>query len=295
MKRLQYSRAVSIMLNYRKKAQFFLPYAGLLTRALLGGLISHQNREQNEASRAFRNQELTGYPNNHNYRVLNGEIVPSFNLYCRWRVLSALYPQELQSILDLGSCKGFFVMEAASRPSCRKAIGIDIHQPYILLANKVKALIRLDKADFRVCQLNNIIEDPNSFGTPFQTILIINTYHYMFWGSNINQHASYSHSKILSHLAQICSDRIIFSNPLEINDCPGLVQRTSEDHHSRIEYTRERFLAAASDLFTVEEKGWLGKRILYLLQKKAAIAWILYNILCELQNFSFDHPGCFSQ
>ncbi len=263
MKRLGYLPAIL------KKTQFSFSYARLLLKNLLKGSdLSKQNGEQGRVTPDSSNRELIGYPNNHNYRIRNGEIIPTFDLFCRWRLISSLYPKKVESFLDLGSCKGFFVMDAASRPSCRNAVGIDVHEPFIAVAGKVKSLLGIENAHFRLAYFDQITKDPMSFGAPFQTILIINTYHYLFYGSAMDSYASRSHRKILSELARICSDRIVFSNPLEINDCPGQIRRNFGSAPDRAKYTEERFLSVAAEMFSIEKKGWLGKRPLYLLRKK---------------------------
>ena len=43
------------------------------------------------------------YPNNHDYRVVNGKLVPRYKLCMRLRKLQPLYPRNMASLLDL-SC-----------------------------------------------------------------------------------------------------------------------------------------------------------------------------------------------
>jgi SAM-dependent methyltransferase len=213
--------------------------------------------------------ELKGYPRNHNYRLRGKQLIPCFRLYRRWRIISSLYPQALESFLEVGSCKGFFVLDAASRPSCKYAVGIDIYKPFISIAKKVKDIIEKDNVAFHEASIFDVSESPEFFRGPFQTVLLINTYHYIFWGSSLSPIASYSHEKILSNLAKICIQNLIFSSPLELEECPKIVRERAEKKSGKKEiYTTQSFLTVAREFFHLQEKGFLGKRPLYLMTKK---------------------------
>src|SRR3954463_7427453 len=71
------------------------------------------------------NRDLAGYPSNHTYRVVGKRIIPSIELYRRWRAISGLYPTPVRSLLDIGCCQGVFVLQAASSSGCKSALGID--------------------------------------------------------------------------------------------------------------------------------------------------------------------------
>lgn len=216
----------------------------------------------------FDNTDLRGYPNNHNYIIDDGRMIPSFDLYYRSYILSSLYTDPLGSLLDIGSCKGWFVLEAAARADCDHAVGIDVHEPYVTLAERVGRFHHIDKVSFHAVFLREVFEDPARFSAPFKNILIINTYHYLFWGSVLSNQRFDSHTEIIEGLASICSDRVIFANPLTLSDSPRETRRFAADEPARAaQYTVDAFLAAASKYFRIEDHGSIGKRSLLVLHR----------------------------
>ena len=99
------------------------------------------------------NQILVGYPHNHKYAVHRKKLLPSFQLFERHRLVSSLFPENMTSFLDIGSCKGFYCMDAAMRPGCRTATGVDIHEPFISSSKKVRDYLGIKNADFYLAEL----------------------------------------------------------------------------------------------------------------------------------------------
>jgi len=240
-------------------------YADLFLRHWLTSPTARKKSSQYR----FNHLELKGYPRNHNYRLWGKQLIPCSRLYRRWRIIPSLYPQKLKGFLEVGSCKGFFVLDAASRTSCRYAVGIDIYKPFISLAKKVRDIVERDNVAFHEASIFDVSEALESFRGPFQTVILINTYHYIFWGSSLSPIASYSHEKILSNLAKICTQNLIFSSPLELDECPKIVlERAEKKSDKKGIYTTQRFLKVAQEFFHLQEKKFLGKRPLYLMTKK---------------------------
>ena len=50
------------------------------------------------------------YPQNHNYIVRQGRLVPRHKLKVRFEQLAGAYPEPLESLLDLSCSKGFFAV-----------------------------------------------------------------------------------------------------------------------------------------------------------------------------------------
>ena len=251
----------------RVRLKNILSYSRMLQKnwkTLLKILFNHQLK----ANERSINKTLRGYPSNHKYFISNGHLFPGFQLYERWKTFSALYPEHLESILDIGCCKGFFVFEASQKPSCKIAVGIDVYQPFLDACAKVKDALKQKNAHFCFFYLNEIAKNVRAYGGPFQAVLLINTYHYLFWGSGLNSEYFRSHRQILSMIAQVCSERLIFSNPLEIDKCPKEIQETAKNSEARFEYTSERFIETAEEFFEIHEKGYLGNRPLFLMIKK---------------------------
>lgn len=210
----------------------------------------------------------TAYPKNHRFRLHEGVPVPSFDLYCRWRVLADLYPQPLESLLDVGCCRGYFVLEAAGRPGCRGAVGIDVSGDFVAAAERARDRTGCTRASFHRAALSEVARDPQAFGGPFQTVLVVNVYHYLFWGSDAHAEGTPSHDELLGRLAEVSSDRVLLSSPLDLEDCPRNVRRRATRGPGDAGYSMDAFLRAAERRFEVTPAGRLGKRPLLLLQKR---------------------------
>jgi hypothetical protein len=216
---------------------------------------------------AMLNRRLRGYPHNHDYRVRGTLLEPSRKLLKRWKLLSPLYPQPMPGFLDVGSCKGFFELQAAMQ-GCPRAVGMDVHAPFVDLSAEVARRLGLGAAQFHRVTLKQLAEGLGIYGGPFHTVQVISTYHYLYWGSGLEPSGYGSHEAILGMLARVCSMQVIFANPLEIADAPwDIQQKAARLGPSR--YTRAEFLAAASAYFEVQPAGFLERKrpILRLLKR----------------------------
>ena len=98
----------------------------------------------------------SSYPHNADYRVLAGRLVPRWKLWRRARRLTAGYTTPLRSLLDLSASKGWFVLEAAGRASCERALGIDVHAPDLDAARAVAAHLGRERARFELTTLREL-------------------------------------------------------------------------------------------------------------------------------------------
>jgi len=64
------------------------------------------------------NQLLIGYPENHNYQIYK-KLFSNFNLYKRLKAVSSFYPEKLNSFLDIGCCRGFYVLHELNSPAVK--------------------------------------------------------------------------------------------------------------------------------------------------------------------------------
>jgi len=214
------------------------------------------------------NKLLLGYPRNHNFRVHKKKLIPSFKLYERLRLVRTVYPDPLESFLDIGCSRGFYVMDAAQRHDCRASVGTDVYEPFIRAANEVRKYLEMDNACFRLAGLEDLAEAPENYGGPFQTILLIGTYHYLFWGSSLCPSAYRSHREILIRLWRICTDRVIFSGRLEINKLQRSLKEKAKSAMGKIPYSTAEFISSAKEFFEVRTVGYLGTYPLFVLLKK---------------------------
>jgi hypothetical protein len=213
------------------------------------------------------NHLLVGYPHNHKYALHKKKMLPSFQLYERHKLVASALPEKLVSFLDIGCCKGYYALNAALHPHCRVSAGIDIHEPFVSVSQKVREYLGLKNAFFYLSDLEKVSGDPKAHGGPFQTILLIGTYQYLFWGSGIDSNAYYSHRDILARLAGICTDRLILSARLETGTLPSGIREKARILRNKVPYTTENFLQAAREFFRISIAGYMGKYPLFVLSK----------------------------
>jgi hypothetical protein len=246
--------------RFTEKIRTIVNYGVLRGRNFNGFSANPSERELNRL--------LSGYPRNHNYRIINKNLIPSFKLYERWGPVCSLYPENLESFLDIGCCRGFYVMEAAQRPFCKISVGLDAYEPFIAVSQKVKDYLDSQNARFYPATLDTIANSPEAHGGPFQTVLLIGTYHYLFWGSGYVANAYLNHNEILCKLSRICTDRLIFSARLEVDRLPDGLQQKAQAMGNKLIYNTAHFLEMAGKFFEVYEAGYLGRYPLFLMIKK---------------------------
>ena len=222
----------------------------------------------NNAIEGNLNQDLNAYPHNHTYRLFNKQLLPSFQLYDRLRHVAVHYPAKPESFLDIGCCRGFFVLQAASQFKYRHCLGIDVHAPFIHAARAVQQHLDTHNCEFKTVSLEDVSENLDRYGGPFQTVLLLGAYHYLFWGSRLSEDAYLSHRKIFQQLSKLCSDRLIFSARLEVERLPRLLKKTSLSCGNKIIYTTDHFIKRAQEFFDVVQTGFLGKYPLFVMTKR---------------------------
>ena len=190
-------------------------------------------------------------------------------MYQRWQIVSRLYPAELTSLLDIGCCRGWFVLQAAMRPGCERAVGVDVVPGFIEAADEAKTQVGLENVAFHYAFLDDIAGDAARFQTPFQTVLFINTYHYLYWGSFYSPKHWADHDYLLRTLAGICTDRLIFMGPTEVADCPrDIKDRAAEHPEWATDFTTAKFFEVAGRYFEVTPAAHIGLRPLFVLTKR---------------------------
>lgn len=213
---------------------------------------------------------VDSYPQNHNYIVRQGKLVPRHKLKVRFGELSEAYPDPLKSLLDLSCSKGFFVIDAASRSDCQRALGIDIDSQELEVCRSVGTFLGCSTSRFERLRLHELAERIDEFGGPFQTALLVNSYQYLYFGSSRSSECYHDHETIFGLMRQVCDGRVLFSNRTELNQLQRSCQSEAEKiNHSDL-YTEERILDAASRFFHVTEFGCIGKWPFWLLDVPGA-------------------------
>jgi len=217
-----------------------------------------------------RVEKPVGERTRHIYDIADGKAFTTFQMDQRHTIVSRYYPEKLTSLLDIGCCRGWFGLQAALRPECDRTIGIDVIPEFIEAANEGARLLGVsNKTRFAHAFMDDLEADRAGYGLPVQTILLINTYHYMYWGSYLSPKHWPDHDYILRTLAGMCTDRMIFMTPLEVDECPSDIARKAAEHPDwAAQYTEAKFLDVASRYFDVTLETYLGLRPLYLMRKR---------------------------
>ncbi len=197
------------------------------------------------------------YPHNHNYSVRAGRLVPRDKLRARFDVLNSAYPRPLESLLDLSCSKGYFVLDAAGRATCRRALGVDIDDRELNACRSVSRHVGL-QCRFERAHLHEVAQSISEFGGPFQTVLLINCYQYLYFGSSRSPVGYRDHRRIFELARQVCAERLLFSNRTET----GQLQRYCRAEAARLGhshlYTEAAILDAASQYFNVTRIGTIN-------------------------------------
>jgi len=226
---------------------------------------------QNEKEKKI-NQLIKSDLKNHDYIVSRKKLIPHFKLYERLRPVTSLYPKPLKSFIDIGCYRGFYALDAASRPGCNISVGIDVYEPFIHASNIVRDYLGQKNSSFYMASINMVSTHPEAYGGPFQTVLIIGLYHYLFWGSRLCSDAYGSHYEIFQMLSRICTERLIISGRLEIDQLPRIEKEKAKAKASGkfAQYNTDYFLRVAREFFEVHQVGSLGKYPLFVMEKKNA-------------------------
>lgn len=214
------------------------------------------------------NALLTGYPSNHIYRIHDKTLIPSLQLYERLWKVTRLWPATMESFLDIGSCKGYYTCLAAQKSTCRIAVGLDVDESFIRTSQQVSDHLGLTNTRFHLTTIDKLANNPSAFDGPFQTILLIGTYHYLFWGSGASDHCFKNHTEILSRLATLCTDRVIISGRFEMDRLPQHIKKDAVQSKEAGAYNTQAFIKTARNFFNIQTKGFLGTYPLFVMHKK---------------------------
>jgi hypothetical protein len=210
----------------------------------------------------------SSYPHNLDYRVVRGALKPRWKLRSRLGRFQALYPDPLDDLLDLSSSKGYFVLDAARRASCRRALGIDVHPPDVEASTAVAAHLGLDSASFLLTTLRELSKSIDDHGGPFRTVLLINTYPYLFFGSERSEATAHDHEELFRLLATVTAERLIFSNRVNLEVLPRHIQSRARDLQLDARYNEEQIRTAAEAHFEVQELRPVKRIPLWLLLRR---------------------------
>lgn len=218
---------------------------------------------------AVRAYVESSYPHNADYRVRQRGLAPRWKLRRRWRRIRAAWPDPLESFLDVGCATGFFVLEAAARPGCARALGIDVHARDVAASEAVRDHLGRTRARFALQTLAELAAGIDAHGGPFQTVQLVNVYPYLVYGSERSDACWPDHAQVAELLARVTADRLVFSNRLEESDLPGHVRARKERLGAAAPtYTEATIRAALARHFELEERGRLARLPLWVLHRR---------------------------
>lgn len=216
--------------------------------------------------RAQRRYLAHSYPHNHDFRIVGSRLVPSWKLWRREGKLRALYPRAPASLVDLASCKGWFVLQAA-RAGCPRAVGLDVHRPDLEASRAAAAHLRLD-AEFREQRLDELVREIDGGAAPFEVALLVNAYQYFYFGSDRDERAALDHRALFERMRRVCHGRLIFSNRIDLERLPDNVRERAARLGAEDGYDARAVRAAAEEYFRVEEHPPLGRIPLWVLHAR---------------------------
>lgn len=229
-------------------------------RNVLTGLYSRFNKPKFTGKNGEYHRYIQlGYPSNHTYQIKNDKLIPSYKLASRYKKIKKLLPKNLTSLGEVGCSKGFFIFSATTHPHCTRGVGIDVNQYDIEICDWVKKTVGNTRTSFAKMQLHELTPRIDEFGGPLQTLLILNTYQYLYFGSDSFPECYLDHDAIFKNLRKICTQRIIFNNRIALEDCQNVKRISEASIESRANYSEEKALEAASRYFTVQKHGRIGK------------------------------------
>lgn len=202
-------------------------------------------------------------PSNHNYSLKRGKLIPSRQLARRYKDISALYPEGMQSLLDISCSKGYFNFDAVESFACKRSMGIDVMEDGLATCAAVKEYLLDDTCNFKQIRLHELAHRIGEFGGSFDAALIVNCYQYLYFGSSRFNAPYMSHDTIFRNLRKVCHGRVIFSNRIELKNIQQYPASKAKDMKEN--YDEQTIYTVASKYFQVNRIGKLGRYPLWTL------------------------------
>lgn len=235
----------------------YLPFV----RRRIGGKSEYQHYLENH-------RPITGYPSNHDFYLYKNALVPGYRLFKRYYKIHRCYPQNMDSLLDISTCRGFYVLDASQNYGVSDAVGMDLEKEFIDTANDLKEKLGDVSCQFSTAPLESFHDECLNRQRQFDVTICIGSYHYFFWGSAQNDLGYFDHDRILQMMADLTRKRVIFSGRLDYDRLSHYPRQVAKDHPALENYNTETFLKCASRYFNIQDRGDLGNSTLYVLDKR---------------------------
>jgi hypothetical protein len=220
-------------------------------------------------STEVRESVCDSYPPNHNFTILGDKLVPSRKLASRLAHFRPYYRTPLVNLLDLSCSKGFFLFDAASDDSCQLALGIDLCPKTLDICRALRSHFhhpgRIGVEQLTLAELAGRVEE---FGGPFENVLLVNTYQYLFFGSSIAPALSHDHHEIFRFLRRVCCGRVIFHNRISFSRVQKHIRDSLPAGDWTQLYSPQAIRSAASQYFQITETPVWGGHPVWILDVK---------------------------
>jgi hypothetical protein len=230
--------------------------------------FTHSTPRVDTLSLADHHYAAHAYPSNHTYKIKPDKLIPKPKLAKRYDIIANLFPDMLTSYAGIGSSKGYFVFAASAKPSCTRALGIDVNPQDIHFTQRVQRYLNNNKAQFASLHLHELAERIYQFGGEYQVVDVLNIYQYLYFGSEFYPHAYLDHDFIFQCLRDICSHRIIFNNRIALDDVQLNPTFAKASAAAKSNYNEKAVRKAAARYFTIKEAGFIGRYPLWCLDVK---------------------------
>lgn len=209
------------------------------------------------------------YPSNHNFTAIGKLLTPSRKLAFRVARLRPHYLNPVTSLLDLSCSRGFFLFDAAKEPTCERVLGLDLCDKTLDVCRHLNQHFdHPERVAVEKLTLAELAERIDEFGGPFETVLLVNTYQYLFFGSQISPALSQDHCEIFRLIRKVCSGRVIFHNRITFDRVQKHVRDAAQGERWKGIYTPQAIRASASEFFRVTETPVWGGHPMWLLDAK---------------------------
>lgn len=216
-----------------------------------------------------QNSVRDAYPSNHNFTAAGDRLIPSRQLAHRVRHFRSHYADPLRSMLDLSCSRGFFLFDAAEEQTCERVLGLDLcDQTLDVCRELIKYYNRPERVSVAKLTLSELAARIDEFGGPFDTVLLVNTYQYLFFGSSISPALSHDHCEIFRLIRKVCQGRVIFHNRITFERVQKHVRDAADGARWQSIYTPQAIRASASEFFRVTETPVWGGHPMWLLDAK---------------------------
>lgn len=216
-----------------------------------------------------RDNARDSYPSNHNFTATGNLLIPSRQLASRIAHFRGHYLQPVRSLLDLSCSKGFFLFDAAKESTCERVLGLDLCDKTLDVCRQLnRHFDHPERVAVEKLTLAELADRIDEFGGPFETVLLVNTYQYLFFGSSISPALSQDHCEIFRLIRKVCSGRVIFHNRISYDRVQKHVRAAAQGERWKNIYTPQAIRASASEFFRVTETPVWGGHPMWLLDAK---------------------------